>query len=168
MFVRAGLAPGTKATQTQALMGHQQLQAQAMSQGLDGILATAQTLYRTQIRWLKLNGVSDPEGIVVDPQSPQAQQAQQAKAQAAQQAQQAQQQMIRTQVELELAKIAEDARQADQKSQHDFYATNMQAEIAEAKIAGQAVIDFEKQRMSDAAAERQQARQSGSVEGIDR
>ena len=150
--MRAGISPTVKGQQQTALAQLIQLQAQAMQSGMNGVLADPKTLYRTTMRWLTLMDVDQPESLAIDPSSPAAQQAAAQMAQAAQQSQQqmlqAQQQLVTAQLQLEQAKLAEDARQADAKIGHDYYATDMQAEIAEAKIAGQGVIDLEKQRMA--------------------
>lgn len=147
--VTTGMTPGQRGHLQQTLMASLQLQAQAMQSGLNGVLASPETLYRTHQAWLRLAGVDNPERLGIDPASPAAQEALQAAQQAAQQQQQREETMLRLQVQLEQAKLAEDARQADAKVQHDYYATDMQAEIAEAKIAGQGVIDLEKQRMAN-------------------
>ncbi len=145
--VQCGKSPGEKAQEAQAMMMHLQNQAAAMAQGKDGILANDSTLYRTSLRVLQLNGVQDAESYLIDPMSPQAQQAAQGQAQMEQQMQQMQAQMAQMQMQLEQAKIAEDARQADQdlKFKYDELAVN--AEVEEAKIAGQGTIDLEKERM---------------------
>ena len=165
MTLRCGLPPGVKAMQQQAMMLHVQTSAQAMTMGLGGVLVSPQTLYRSQIRLLKLNGIEDAESFIVDPSSPEAQQAAQGQQQAQQAAQAAQLQLMQAQLQLEQAKIREDARQADGELQHKFYATDMEAQIEEAKIAGQGVIDLEKQRMADEAA--RQARAAGGNPGAE-
>lgn len=158
MLIRAGLPPGVKAQVQQALALHQQTLVQLLATGMAGTLVDERTVYRTTMRLLKANGISDPESLMIDPDSPAAQQAAQARAQEVQMGQAAQAQAAQAQAQLEAAKLAEDARQHDGELGHKYYATNMQVEIREAELAGQAVIDFEKQRMSDAAAE--QVRQS--------
>lgn len=149
MYVRCGMSPSQKATQMQALQMHIQLQTQAMMTGMDGILADANTIYRTGIRWLKLSGVRDAEDLGIDPSSQQAQQAMQSKAQAAQAQQQMMQQLQQMQAQLEQMKIKEDARQHDDDIRFKYWAERYQAQVEEGKMAGQAVIDFEKERLKN-------------------
>jgi hypothetical protein len=164
MFVRSGLSPSIKAMQQQALGLHVQAQAQAMAQGMNGILASPVTLHRTQSRYLKASGVLDPENLMVDPSSPEAQQAaqmqqqaQQAQQQAAMQAAQQAAQLEQQDRQTEAAKIAEDARQFDAELQFKYYEADLKADVSEAQTASQGVIDLEKQRMADSQAERQRA-----------
>jgi hypothetical protein len=149
MYVRCGISPGQKAMQMMALQNHVQLQAQAMSSGLDNELASKQTLYRTQMRVLRMAGVPDPESLAVDPSSMMAQQAAQQKSQAAQQQQQQmaqmQQQMTELQMQLEQAKLAEDARQADDELKFKYWDANLAAELKEAEVTAQGMVDLEKE-----------------------
>ena len=73
--VLAGKSPGEKSQEAMALGQHLQLQVMAMQSGMDGQLADANTLYKTQLQFLKLNGVKDAEMYLIDPKSPNAQQA---------------------------------------------------------------------------------------------
>jgi hypothetical protein len=153
MYVRCGMSPSQKANQLQALNGHLQLSAQAMMQGLDGQIASVQTLYRTQLRILRMSGVPDPESIVLDPMSQAAQQAaaqkQQAAQQQAQQMAEMQSQLTKMQADLEKAKIAEDARQHDDEIAYKYWADNLKADVEEIKLSAQGVIDLEKQRIAN-------------------
>ena len=149
MYVRCGISPSQKATQMMALQSHVQLQVQALASGLDNELASKQTLYRTQMRVLRMAGVPDPESLAVDPSSMMAQQAAQQKSQAAQQQQeqmaQMQKQMTDLQVQLEQAKLAEDARQADADIKFKYWDANLAAELKEAEVTAQGMVDLEKE-----------------------
>lgn len=154
MEVKCGMSPSQKAMVQQALVGHVQVQAMAMQSGLNGILANPDTLYRTQLRYLKSMGIRDAESLIVDPQSPSAQQAAQSQAQQQQQMAAMQAQMQQLIIQLEQAKLAEEARQHDEEIRFKYYDADLDAEVQEAKLAGQGVIDLERQRMSNEAAER--------------
>ena len=147
--VKTGMSPGERGHLQNVLGQHIQLQAQAMSQGMMNVLASPKTIYRTSMDWLRVAGVDNPERLAIDPESPEAQQAAAAQQQSAQAANEKQDGLVQTQLQLEQARIAEDARQHDAEMRHKYYDTDMDAEIAEAKIAGKGVIDLEKQRVSN-------------------
>lgn len=168
MTVRCGMSPSQKAMQQQALGQHMQLLAQAMMQGMDGVLADPNTLYRTSMRWLKSNGVEDPESLAIDPTSEPAKQQLQSKAEQSQQMQAMQQQIAQLQFQLEQAKLAEEARQHDEEMRFKYFDANLDAELEEAKLTGQGIIDLEKQRLSNEQAERTAQRnteRSNSISG---
>jgi len=145
--VNTGMTPGQRGHLQQTLLTSLQLQAQAMQSGMDGVLVSAETMHRTHQAWLRVAGVDNPERLGIDPASPAAQEAVQAARQAAEQERQRAEMLVQMQMQLEQAKLAEDARQADEKVRHDYYSTDMDAEIAEARIAGQGVIELERERM---------------------
>jgi hypothetical protein len=160
--VKVGMSPGERGHLQQTLLQHVQLQAQAMAQGMNGVLASPETIYRTTIDWLRMAGVDNPERHVIDPATPEAQQALERQAQAAQAAQEMQQKMIKSQMQLEFSKIAEEARQHDEEMRHKYYDTDADVAMTEAKITGQGVIDLEKQRLSNEAA-RQSSAEGGAT-----
>jgi len=145
MIVKAGKSPGEKAQMTQALGAHVQLQAQAMQLGMDGILADANTLYKTQMLYLKMSGIEDAESLAIDPASPSAQQAAQGKAQQAQAMAQAQQRITDLTIQLEQAKIAEDGRQADQANATKIMELEAKIEMAIAELTAKGTLELEKQ-----------------------
>lgn len=147
LTVQCGLSPTERASRQATLGQLLQLQSAAMQAGLDGIVADVTTLYRTATRWLELGGIEEPQRYVIDPQSPSAQQAQAGKQQQAQAMQQAQETIQRLMFQLEQAKLAEDARQHDADVRFKYYDADQKAEIEEAKLTGQGVIELEKQRM---------------------
>lgn len=161
--VVVGMSPGERGSKQQTLMQHMQLQAQAMASGMGGILASPETIYRTGVNWLKMAGIDNPERLAVNPASPQAQQAAQAQQEAQQAQQQQMAQMQQLMLQLEQAKLAEDARQKDAEIKHKYYDTDADVAVAEAKIAGQGVIDLEKQRMQS-----ETAAQTGAGQGAAR
>ena len=160
--VTAGKSPSEKAQEAAAIAQNIALSAQMMQAGMAGQLADAQTLYRNQIRYLKLNGVDEAESLLIDPTSPQAQQAQQQQAQMQQQMQAMQQEMIKLQSQLEQAKLAEDARQADQDNATKIYDIETKAEIEMAKTAGDGSIKLEVERMKTEQARAQRSNDGGA------
>ncbi len=132
--VTPGLTPSQRTAVTSALMMQAQAQMALMQQGLNGQLASVQTLYRTFVDFLHNKGVPNPETYWIDPSSPQAQQAAQQAAQQQQAQAQAQQQMAAQALGIEQAKI----QQSDRDSERDFtlgiYKTNVEAELKEAEL----------------------------------
>ena len=149
--VKTGMSPGERGHLQQALLMHLNLSAQAMQSGLDGIMVSADTIYRTSQDWLRLAGVDNPERMAIDPSSQGAQQAAQAKQQQGQQQMQAQNAKERALLmehrDLESAKIAEDARQADMTNAYNYYKTDQESAVAEAKMAGEGTIQLERERI---------------------
>jgi len=145
--VATGMSPGQRGHLQNVLQQHIQMQAQAMSQGMNGILASPQTIYRTTMEWLRLAGVDNPERHAIDPSSPQAAQAVQAQGEASEQAAAAQQQTVDRALGVEEAKVSQDAEQAAAELEHKYYDTDVDALIAQAKLKGQGVIDLDKQRL---------------------
>ena len=162
LTVRCGMSPSHKAQVQQALMMHMQNQAMAMQSGLDGILADANTVYKTSLRWLQMQGVQDPESLLIDPTSPQAEQARQAMQQQQQMAMQAEQAAVQQEQQMEHAKLMEEGRQHDEEIRFKYYDANLDAEMKEAQITGQGVIDLEKQRLTNESAERAAERAANS------
>ena len=152
--VKVGMSPGERGHLQQTLMQHVQLQAQAMSSGMMGVLATPETIYRTSMDWLRMAGVDNPERLAVDPSSEAAQQAAQAQQQAQQEQAQAQQAILDRQLGIEEAKVKADLEQHKGDLAHKYYDTDAEIAVAEAKISGQGVIDLEKQRLSNEQAQR--------------
>lgn len=147
--VKVGMSPGERGHLQNVLMQHVQLQAQAVSQGLSGILASPETIYRTTMDWLRMAGIDNPERHAIDPMSPEAQQAAQQQAESAQQQAQAHQRLIDRQMGIEERKIASDMQKHQGDLQHKYYDTDAEIAVAEAKISGQGIIDLEKQRISN-------------------
>ena len=149
--IKTGMTPGERGHLQTSLEKHINYQAQAMQSGLDGVLASAETIYRTSMDWLRMSGVDNPERLAIDPNSQPALERQEG-AQQQQQEQQAkmeqmQAQMVQMQAQLEQAKLAEDARQHDDEIAFKYADAEMQAALEEAKISGQGTIELEKQRL---------------------
>ncbi len=160
--VECGKSPGAKAQESQTLMMHLQNQMGLIQAGKAGILADDNTVYRTSMRILELNGVMDADSYHVNPNSQQAQIAAQQQAEMAQQMQAMQAQMAQLQLQLEQAKIAEDGRQHDTELQFKYDELGAKGDIEEAKIAGKGVIDLEIERMKGEQAKAQRDNAGGA------
>ena len=161
--VRTGMSPGQRGHMQTVLMQHMQLQTQAMQLGMDGVLASAQTIYRTGIDWLRLAGIDNPERLSIDPNSQPAlqriQQTQEAQQEAQQKAEQQAQQDAQAAQALEVAKLQSDNKQHQGDLEHKYYDTNTDAQVAQAKLTGQGVVDLERERI------RNESRQQAQIEG---
>ncbi len=149
--VKTGMSPGQRGHLQQVLAMHMQMQAQAMAQGMMGVLATPETIYRTSQDWLRMAGVDNPERLAVNPASEAAQQAIQAQQQAQQAGQQMQAQLTSMQIELERQKLENERLAKEAEIAWKYYDTNMDAEVKTTTAGAQGVIDLEKQRMSNEA-----------------
>ena len=145
--VECGKSPAEKSQEAMALQQHLQMSLMAMQAGKEGILADDSTIYRTSLRLLEINGVKDAESYQIDPNSPRAQQARQAMAQQQEQMAQMQAQMLQMQAQIEEFKVKDASQKWKKELEHKYYETNIDAEMDEAKLAGQGAIDLEKERM---------------------
>lgn len=152
--VTTGMSPGARGHLQQTLAQHLQLQMLAIQNGGMGQIADLNTVYRTSLAWLRMAGLNSPESYIIDPNSPAAQQAAQMAQQQQQANQQAQLDLIKQQIQIEFEKIASNERIKKGELRHDYYDTDVRAEVEEMKLAGQGAIDLEKQRMTNASAER--------------
>lgn len=109
---------GERMLQANTLGMAMQMYGQAMAAGLDGIMCTADGLYKMACDWLRLNLIDNPEAYYLDPSSQQAQQA-------SQQKQQAQQQQMDMQAKIlalpEQIKAQYEVYKADQKTSFDYF-----------------------------------------------
>lgn len=159
--VTAGMSVGQRSHIQTTLAQGLQLHLGMQQQGKAGILSDDQTVYRSLCRWYELAGIEDPDSFWVDPSSPQAMQAaQQMQQQAAQQAQMMQRQqetLMASQLQLAMDQIAADLQKhreqiaADMQKHREemrfkYFDANLDAEVAEAKIVGDATLQLEKQR----------------------
>jgi hypothetical protein len=140
------MTPGQRGHLQNVLAQHLQLQVTAVQSGAMGILADARTIYRTSVEWLRLAGISNPERLVIDPDSPPAQQAVAQQGEQARQAQAQQEALLRFQLQLAQEEIASRERIAMKELEYKYYDTNVDADLKEAEITGKGVIELEKSR----------------------
>lgn len=126
---------GERMLQANTLGMAMQLYGQAMSAGLDGILVTADGLYKMACDWLRLNLIDNPESYYLDPSSDQAKQA-------GAQKQQAQQQQMEMQAKIlalpEQIKAQYETYKADQKTTFDYFNAVLDAMVKanESEVGG--------------------------------
>ncbi len=155
--VKVGMTPGARAHMQQALLAHVQLSAQAMAQGMQGVLASPQTLYATQKLNLQMAGVQDVDALLIDPSSEAAQQAAKANADAAAAAQQQQMAMLDRQLAIEEQRVMVEEMKSRGELSHKYFATEAQMAMKEAELVGGAQLDLEKQAREAASAARREA-----------
>jgi hypothetical protein len=152
MNVKIGLTPGQRGHIEATLLQSMGLQAQAMQAGMANVLASVDTLHRTNVDWLRMAGIANPERLTVDPQTPEAQAALQAQAQKAQAMEQMQVQMAQMQLQIEQMKIAQKAEADAAANKLGYYETDARVAIEEAKLVGDGTIELEKTRMNNVTA----------------
>lgn len=166
--VRTGMTVGQRTHAQQTLQQAMLFQQQAMAQGRDGVLASNETLHRSYLDWLTMAGLENPGRYAIDPASPEAQAAAQANAETAQQAQQAQQQLIGAQVQIEAGKAQETERNNKAEIDFKYYNANLDAEIDEAKLVGEATLDLERAQMQGEQNEHEREASAGNGASRDR
>lgn len=117
-------------------------QAGLASMGMEDILVTVQNYYAAFVEWLRVNDLEVPERYVTDPRSQGAQDALKARAQQRQQASMKQDAMIQQALALEQLRTALGKYQTDAELQFKYYAEVLNAQIEEAKLAVQGVVDM--------------------------
>jgi uncharacterized membrane-anchored protein YhcB (DUF1043 family) len=154
--VKTGRTPGIR-TQLQTVMqSNAQFQAMAMQSGMAGVLVGPAEIYRGQVEWLKMAGISNPERFWIDPDSDPAKQAQAGQAEAQQAQQQMQQQLMQMQLQLEGQRVEIERMKAEAAAANDqaqialgYYEVDQKLAQSEAETAAKGVIDLEKQRMTN-------------------
>ncbi|HET7527795.1 MAG TPA: hypothetical protein VFK10_17765, partial [Burkholderiaceae bacterium] len=161
--VRIGQSESQRAKKVAALQNVIGLQAQAMGQGLDGILTDASRLYNAAYDLIAASMLPGPERYLIDPSSPQAKASAQGKQQQQQAAMQAQGDGMR-------AALMLDKYKADIKAWSDLIDTYVRAAIEEAKLTLQpAPLDEAEQLAaggaSAAVGQAQQSLEAGAPKG---
>jgi hypothetical protein len=121
-------------------------QAMLAQNGMEEILIDVTSFFNAAMQWLRINDVDNPEKYFLDPRSPQAVKAMKDKAVQRQQTQQKQDAMMQQAIGLEQVRVALSKYQTDVKTQFDYYNTVLNAQIEEAKLAVQGVVDLAKTR----------------------
>ncbi len=162
--VKAGMSSGER-THIQRTLGQMiQIQIAAMGQGMNGVLADVNTLYNTIHDWCVMAGLDEPDSYTINPNSTQAKQAAQANAQNAQMQQQAQQQVQQAIYQLEIQKLQQAAKEANDELAYKYWSDRLNAEVEEAKITAQGVIDLEKVTIQGE--QRERAALNGAPRGV--
>jgi len=121
-------------------------QATLAQNGMEDVLVDVTAFFNAAMQWLRINDVDNPEKYFIDPRSPQAKQALKDKAAQRQQAQQKQDAMMQQAVGLEQVRVALSKYQTDVETQFKYYNSVLNAQIEEAKLAVQGVVDLVKTR----------------------
>jgi hypothetical protein len=125
--------------------------------GMEDVLVNVQGFYTACMDWLRINDIDTPEKYFIDPRSEPAQKALKGKAQATQAAQQKQDNMMQQAMALEQLRVALEKYQGDAELQYKYYDTVLGAQIEEAKLAVQGVLNLVQAKQQS-----QQAMQDGN------
>jgi hypothetical protein len=147
--VKAGTSMGER-RRIQGILGqHVQFLLGVMQMTGQGVLSDLNTLYRTQVDFLRMGGVSNPERLLIDPASEASQQAMGQASQAAQQERGEAMALEKEKVNIDKAKVVGDQAKAADELEFDYYKANLDAQVEQGKIAASGVIDLEKARIND-------------------
>lgn len=142
VFVKVGMSPGERSRRVSMLeqmLNHQIALAQ---QGMEDVLVNVDGFYSTMMDWARAGDIQNPERYWVDPQSEGAKQAMQSKQEQAAETSEMQKELMKQAVSLEQMRTAFNKYQTDVETQFKYYNANLQAEIEEAKIAGNATVSL--------------------------
>jgi len=150
--INLGASVGERQRVAAVLMTLITTMAQLAQQGMEDVLVNIQGFYTACMDWLRINDIDTPEKYFIDPRSDTAQQALKNKAVSAQQAQTKQDNLMNQAIALEQLRVALDKYQGDSELQFKYYDTVLGAQIEEAKLAVQGVLDMVKAKQTAAAA----------------
>lgn len=112
--------------------------------GMEEILVDVNTYHAALNAWLRVNDIENPGKFSIDPRTPKAIQAMQRKAQAQQMQAQKQDALLQQSIALEQVRTALQKYTVDVDTQFKYYAEVLKAQIEEAKITAQAIVDLRK------------------------
>lgn len=121
------------------LMAKQEALATA---GMENILVDVTSYYAAFVDWLRCGDVPVPERYILDPRTDASQKALKSKATAQAAAQQKQQQTMDNAIALEHMRIGLDRYKHDSELQYKYFDTVLDAEVAEATLATNAVVNL--------------------------
>lgn len=131
-------------------------QAFLASNGMEEILVDVNTYHAALNEWLRVNDIENPEKFSIDPRSDKAIAAMKSKAQARQSQAQKQDAMLQQAVALEQVRTALEKYRIDVETQYKYYSEVLNAQIEEAKITANGVIEIRKLLANAATAAQQQ------------
>lgn len=143
--IKVGMSPGERTRRVIMFEKMLENQLRLAEQGMDEVLVNLDGFYATMMDWARAGDINNPERYYVDPQSDAAQQALTNKAEQARTASETKQQLVDQAISLEQIRSAIVKYQTDVETQFKYYDANLRAEIEEAKISGNAVLDLLKQ-----------------------
>jgi hypothetical protein len=155
--VKTGLSPGERINKKNTMEQIILKQTELFAGGMDGVLVNLQGYHNALTDWGKAANIDNPDRYFADPMSQQSQQAQQGKQQQQQEQVQREaelnQMIFGVQNQLEQAKIQIDGmgqmfdkQNEDNELRFKYFNAQLNAEIEEAKIIGNATLELEKQQ----------------------
>jgi hypothetical protein len=140
-------------------------QAFLASNGMEEILVDVNTYYAALNAWLRVNDVENPEKFAIDPRSDKAMQAMQRKAKMQQMQSKKQDEMLKQTIALEQVRTALEKYRIDVETQFKYYSEVLKAQIEEAKITANGVVEIRKILGTAAVAASQQTEESTNDTG---
>jgi hypothetical protein len=137
--VKLGQSPGERARMAGTLRQIIQDQIFLVEKGMEGVLVDAERFYRAYMDWARVSDVPIPEQYYIDPASDPAQEELNRKGQVAQVEAAKRENLLTQSVKLRKIEVATPKYVADQDTTFKYWAKTIDAEIEEAKIAGDAV-----------------------------
>ena len=142
--VKSGLSVQERGQMKLALESIVAKQTELFGGGMDGVLVSLQNYHNALVDWGRASMIDNPERYFIDPMSEQAQQASQGKQEANQAAQDVEdelnQMVFGMQNELEQMKLDNEKLKAQNELQFKYFDARLDAEVAEAKIVGDATL----------------------------
>lgn len=142
---KIGMSPGERARKVAAIREVVNQQFQLANMNMDDVLVDIGGFYRALTDLARTQELPNPEQYFVDPETEAAKKALQAKTEGEQKAAAEQKALMGQAIGLEQLRTAFDKYKADQETEFKYWRETLQAEIAEAEIAGKATADLIKQ-----------------------
>jgi hypothetical protein len=140
-------------------------QAFLAANGMEEILVDVTTYSAALDAWLRVNDIENPEKFQIDPRSDKAVAAMKRKAQENQRAQAKQEALLNQAVALEQVRAALEKYRIDVETQFKYYAEVLQAQIEEAKITANSVVEIRKLLSNAALEARRQSNEASNDTG---
>lgn len=112
--------------------------------GMEGVLVDVSTYFEALKAWLRVNDVENPDKFMIDPRSDKAKEALKSKAISQQQQNQKQEAALSQAFQLEQVRVALGKYQTDVDTQFKYYSEVLKAQIEEARITANSVIELRK------------------------
>jgi hypothetical protein len=142
--VKIGMSPGERARRVSTLRGVVDSQIALAREGMDEVLVNIEGFYRALTDWGRAADLPTPEQYFLDPSTPASKQALKKKQEDAARDAEAQRALMAQAVGLEQLRTAFDKYRHDSELQFKYFAEILGAEVAEAKIVGEATADLVK------------------------
>lgn len=137
---KPGMSPGERQRVASAIARYLDWQVALAREGMDEVLVYVDGFYKALMDWGRIMEVPLPEQYWRDPASPEAKQATTAKQQQAQDQERRKAKLMAQAVSLEQLRTGVDKYKHDSRLAYDYWREALEAEIAEAKIAGDATV----------------------------